>query len=194
VQTRMKYERPIMLKFETSAAKRLSPRLWSREILRPVQWRALGYWLVILLFFMLIIAAWLRPDFNRPKVADWNPVLARADHAREAGDLQRARHLYLKVERIASWNRDWQGTVAAACRFNKLDGVPARHSKAYTLLIRAGIFAQEKQSRQAMATIAEAFNMLGQHQTASLFLVRIGASWPSENSEPLEFLLEACLA
>ena len=100
-----------MFKFETSAAKRLSPILLSRESLRPLRWGAVGYWLVILLFFILIIAAWLRPDFNRPKVADWRFVLARADHAWQAGDLQRARHLYLKVERISSSSRDWQGTV-----------------------------------------------------------------------------------
>lgn len=183
-----------MFKFETSAAKRLSPILWSRESLHPLQWRAVGCWLLILLFFTLIIAAWLRPDFNRPKLADWNPVLARADHAWEASDLPRARHLYLKVERIASWSRDWQGTVAAACRFKQLDGIPARYSKAYTLLIRAGIFAEEKQSRQAIATIAKAFDMLGQHQIAALFLARISADWPSESSEPIEFLLKACSA
>ena len=183
-----------MFKFETSTAKRLSPILLSRESLRPLRSRTVGYWLVILLFFMLIIAAWLRPEFNLPKVADWKSILARADHAWEAGDLQRARHLYLKVERIASWSRDWQGTVAAACRFKQLDGVPAHYWKAHTLLIRAGIFAQEKQSRQAMATIAEAFNMLGQPQTASLILAHIGADWRSESSEPLGFLLQACSA
>jgi hypothetical protein len=183
-----------MFKFETSGLKGLSPISASRQSFRPPRWRAVGYWLVILLFFMLIIAAWLRPEFNRPKVADWKSVLARADHAWQAGDLQRARHLYLKADRIASWSRDWQGTVAAACRFKQLDGVSARYWKAHTLLIRAGIFAQEKQSRQAMATIAEAFNMLGQHQTASLSLGRVGAGWPSENAEPLGFLLQACSA
>lgn len=183
-----------MFKFETSALKGLSPISASRQSLRPPRWRSFGYWLVLMSFFMLIIAAWLRPDFNRPQLADWKPFLARGDHAAEAGDLQQARYLYLQVERIASWNRDWQGTIAAACWFNKLDGAPARYSKAYTLLIRAGIFAEQKQSRQAMATIAEAFNMLGQHQTASLFLGRVGTGWPSENAEPLGFLLEACSA
>lgn len=183
-----------MFKFETNAPKGLSSLSGSWESLRPLHWRALGFWLVMLLFFLLTIAAWLRPDFNRPMLADWEPVLARGDHAAEAGDLQQARHLYLQVERIASWNRDWQGTIAVACRFKKLDGIPDRYSKAYTLLIRAAIFAAQKQSRQAMATIAEAFNMLGQHQTASLFLGRVGAGWPTENAEPLKLLLEACSA
>jgi hypothetical protein len=183
-----------MFKFETSPRKSLSPILASQGSRGAVRWRAFGYWLVLLLFFMLIIAALLRPDFNRPKLADWKPVLARADAAWHTGDLHEARYLYLQVERIASWNRNWQGTVAAACRFKKLDGAPARYSKAYTLLIRAGIFAEQKQSRQGMATIAEAFNMLGQHQTASLFLGRVGAGWPNENAEPLLFLLEACSA
>ena len=183
-----------MFKLETTALKGSSPILESRQSLRPARWRAFGYWLVLLLFFMLIIAAWLRPDFNRPKLGDWKPVLARADAAWQAGDLHQARYLYLKIERIASWNRDWQGTVAAACRFKKLDGAPARYSKAYTLLIRASIFAEQKQSRQAMATIAEAFTLLGQHQTASSFLGRIGAGWRRENAEPLGFLLEACSA
>jgi hypothetical protein len=183
-----------MFKFETSALKSLTPILASPQSLRSARWRSFGYWLVLLFFFMLMMAAWLRPDFNRPPLADWKPVLARADAAWQAGDLHQARYLYLQVERLASWNRDWEGTVAAACRFKKLDGVPARYSKAYTLLIRAGIFAEQKQSRQAMATIAGAFNLLGQHQTASLFLGRVGAGWPSQNAEPLEFLLEACSA
>jgi hypothetical protein len=43
-----------------------------------------------------------------------------------------------------------------------------------------------------MATIAEAFNMLGQHQTASLFLGRVGAGLRSESSELLYLLLQAC--
>lgn len=114
-----------MFKFETSALKGLSPISASRQSLRPPRWRSFGYWLVLMSFFMLIIAAWLRPDFNRPPLADWKPFLARGDHAAEAGDLQQARYLYLQVERIASWNRDWQGTIAAACWFNKLDGAPA---------------------------------------------------------------------
>jgi hypothetical protein len=135
-----------MFKFETSALKGLSPISASRKSVRPARWREFGCCLVILLFVMLIIAAWLRPDFNRPKLAAWKPVLARADAAWQAGDLHQARYLYLQVERLASRNRDWEGTVAAACRFKKLDGVPARYSKVYTLLIRAGIFAEQKQS------------------------------------------------
>jgi hypothetical protein len=176
-----------MFKFKTRCLEVLPPTWESQESRRAVRSRMSAYGVVILLFFLMIIAAWLRPDFNRPEPADWKPVLARADAAWERGDRYQARHLYLQVDRIASWNRDWEDLVAAACRFRRLDGVPTPYSKVYTLLIRATVVAEQKKSRQAMATIAEAFSMMGQHQAASLFLARIGSNWPAEHTDPVKF-------
>ena len=79
-----------MFKLETSALKCLFFNISVTGSRGAVRWPAFGYWLVILLFLMLIIAAWLRPAFNRPKLAGWKPVLARADAAWQAGDLHQA--------------------------------------------------------------------------------------------------------
>lgn len=181
-----------MFKFETRCLEVLPPTLESQESRRATRWRVLAYGIVVLSFFLVVVAAWLRPDFNRPELADWKPVLARADAAWERRELYLARQLYLQVDRVAVWNHDWQGLVAAACRFRRLDGVPTRYAKAYTLLIRATIVAEQKKSRQAMATIAQAFTMMEQHQAASLFLARIGADWPAEDTDARKFPLEVC--
>jgi len=59
----------------------------------------------------LVFFAWKDPDFNRQKVSDWNPVLALA----QASDLIEARGLYSRAGRIATWQDDWTGILAAAC-------------------------------------------------------------------------------
>ena len=68
-----------MFKFKTRCLEVLPPTLESQESRRATRWRVLAYEMVVLVFFLMVIAAWVRPDFNRPELADWKPVLARAD-------------------------------------------------------------------------------------------------------------------
>jgi hypothetical protein len=128
----------------------------------------------------MIALGWLRPDLNRTEIPDWRPVLALADAALEKGDLSAARHLYLEVDQIASSQQDWEGLVAAACGFKRLDGAEAPYSKTFAILIRAAMAAESRQSRAGMAAVARVFATVGQDKAASMVSSRIRPDWPEE--------------
>lgn len=125
-------------------------------------------------------AAWLHPDLNRTEIPDWRPVLALADAALEKGDLHTARHLFLQVDQIASWQQDWEGLVAAACGNQKLDGAEGPYSKTFAILIRATMAAESRQSRAGIAAVARVFAAVGQDKAASMVSSRIRPEWPEE--------------
>src|SRR5918999_1352863 len=81
----------------------------------PAWWRLIGYIGAVSPFLLLLVLAWLRPDFNRTEIPAWQSVLALAEASSKQGNLYEARHLYSQVERIAAWRREWEGLVAAAC-------------------------------------------------------------------------------
>jgi hypothetical protein len=146
---------------------------------RAARWRTIGYGLAIGSFF-LVALAWIRPDLNRTEIADWRPLLALADAAREKGDLHAARHLYLQVDWIASSQQDWEGLVAAACGIKRLDGAAGPYSKTFAILIRAVMAAESRQSRAGIAAVAKVFAASGQDKAASMVSSRIRPDWPEE--------------
>ena len=75
--------------------------------------------------------------FDSTEIPDWRPMLALANALREKGDLYEARHLYLQVDRIASWQQDWESLIAAACGIKRLDGAEGPYSKTFAILVRA---------------------------------------------------------
>jgi len=160
----------------------------------PAWWRAAGCIAAVLPFLFLVALASLRPDFNRPGTADWKSVLALANAFWENGDGYEARHLYLQVERIAAWHHDWKGLVAAACGVKRLDGARGPYSKAFQILLRALVAAQNRQSHQGVVIVAEAFGVLGEHKAAEMALAHIRSDWPAETEAPVENLTETCAA
>jgi hypothetical protein len=156
----------------------------SEQSRRAAWWRTIGYVTVILPFLLMIALAWLHPEFNRSEVPDWKPVVARANAALAKGDLYEARYLYGQVDQIASWKQEWEGLIAAACGFKRLDGAPGPYSKSLTVLLRATMIAENKQSRQAMVTISEAFRVIGKHEAASKIMDRVRSGSPEEMQEP----------
>jgi hypothetical protein len=164
-----------------AAVKRLTPEPQSEQFRCPTWWRVIAYLAATLPFLLIVALAWLRPDLNRREIPDWRPVLAFADAAREKGNLYEARHLYLQVERIASWEQDWEGLVAAACGIKRLDGAARPYSKTHSILIRATAAAEVKQSRAGIAAVARAFTAIGETKAVSMVLQRIRPDWPEEN-------------
>jgi hypothetical protein len=164
----------------------------SEQSRSPTWWRAFGYIAAVAPFVFMVGLARLRPDLNRMEIPDWRPVLVLADLSRQKGDLYEARHLYLQVERIASWRRDWEGLVAAACGFKRLDRAEGPYSKTFAILVRAMIAAESKQSRSSMASVAKAFTALGEPKAASMALARVRPEWPAEAEVPAESLLAGC--
>lgn len=152
----------------------------SEQSRRAAWWRAIGYISVILPFLLMIALAGLRPEFNRSEAPDWRPVIAGANAALEKGDLYEARYLYGQVDQIASWKEEWEGLIAAACGFKRLDGVPGPYSRSVTVLLRAAMIAENKQSRQGMLTVAQAVQAVGKHKAASKIMDRIRSDWPEE--------------
>ena len=145
--------------------------------------RVITYIAAISPLLMLIVLASIYPDLNRTEIPDWRPLIARADETLNRGDRYEARRFYLQVDRVAYWQKDWEGLIAAACGINKLDGVNRPHSRALAILFRASTIAERAQSRRGLATVAKSFSLLGSAEAASAVLVRIQPSWPNEAIE-----------
>ena len=108
------------MRIQITAIKAPASALQAKQSRRAARWRAIAYSTAILPLLLMVALAWLRPGSNRTEIPDWRPVLALADALREKGDLYEARHLYLQVDRIASWQQDWEGLTAAACGIKSL--------------------------------------------------------------------------
>ena len=158
----------------------------------PAWWRLIGYIGAVSPFLLLLVLAWLRPDFNRTEIPAWQPVLALAEASSKQGNLYEARHLYSQVERIAAWRREWEGLVAAACGIKKLDGARGPYSRASQVLLRGLIAAQNRKSRQGVATVAKAFDSMGEHKAAQMARALSRSDWPGETAPSLESVLAGC--
>jgi hypothetical protein len=158
------------------------------------RWRAMGYLMVIVPFLLVLVLAWLRPDFNRSETPDWRPVLARANAAWKKGDLYEAKHLYLQVDQIAAWRQEWEGLIAAACGLKRLDGVRGPAAKTYSILSRAMMAAEAKQSRAGISAVARAFTALGEHKAATMVSSHIQPHWPGAIQEPTDSSAAGCWA
>jgi hypothetical protein len=119
----------------------------------------------------------MRHGLTKPEIPDWKPVLALADTALKKGDLYYAKSLCLQGGSHAARREDWVGLIVAACAMNKLDKQKGRHSPVNTLLLRAMIAAETKQSRSRMAAVATAFAGIGEDKVASMVLSRIQKNW-----------------
>ena len=97
---------------------------------RAARCRVITYISAISPLLLLIVLANIYPDLNRTEIPDWRPLIARADEMLNRGDRYEARRLYLHVDRVAYWQKDWEGLIAAACGINKLDGVSRPRSRA----------------------------------------------------------------
>ncbi|MGH7830379.1 MAG: hypothetical protein ACREP8_09405, partial [Candidatus Binatia bacterium] len=107
----------------------------------------------------------------------------QAERLREEGDLYQAKVFYSQAGRIASWQQDWQGLLAVSCGLKKLDGVGDPFGMTYTLLLRAMVAAENKQSRAGIRAVAKAFAIIGDNRSASLALSRIQKGWAGQTDE-----------
>jgi hypothetical protein len=167
-------------------------RSWRRAAAR---WRVIAYIGAVAPLLLMVLLAREYPALNRQEIPDWRTVISRAEKAWNKLDLHQARHLYLQAARIAGWRQDWKGLVATACGINRMDGVDGPYSKAFSMLIRAAVAAEVRQSRRGITTVAKAFTAVGAEKAATAVLVRIQPSWPDETDDPNTVsLLEACSA
>jgi hypothetical protein len=158
-------------------ATRSNSTLWLRVAARC---RVITYIAAVSPLLVMLVLASLHPDLNRTETPDWRPLISLADEASNRGDRYQARGLYLRVDRVAYWRKDWEGLVAAACRINALDGVSLPYSTALSILFRASTTAESAQSRRGLATVAKSLSLLGSDEAASAILARIQPSWPNE--------------
>jgi hypothetical protein len=153
----------------------------------------LSYLTILLPLFAILVLAQVYPVLNRRQIPDWRRQIAAAEEFLEQGDHDQARHFYLQAGRMATWQNDWAGLVAAACGFKRLDGAVNPYSKAFSMLIRAAAAAELIQSRRGVAIVAKAFAMMGADRAAAAVLAGVQPSWPDEtNDVGSNRLLEAC--
>ena len=160
------------------------------KIAQPGRW-----WFAIVLFgsfFFMVGFALMRPDFNRQEIPDWRPVLALADASLENGELYDARSLYSRAARLASLQEDWGGLLAAACGMKLLDKGSRSYFNVQTILVRAMMAAESRQSRAGIAEVARAFAAVGKNEAASMVLGRIQTDWPEEMQDSTNVHIAGC--
>jgi len=147
---------------------------------------------LFLSFLFLVGFAWMRPDFNREEIPDWRPVLARAEAALERNELYDAKSLYSQAARLASWREDWGGLLAAACGMKALDNDSGPYSNVHTILVRAMMAGESRQSRAGMTAVASAFAAMGEDRAASMVLSRIQTDWPEDTQNSTNVYTGTC--
>ncbi len=157
------------------------------------RWRGAAHALALLLLVGLVVLAKNFPELNRKPDSDWRPLVSLAEKFWSAGDLYQARHLYIQIERLATWRDEWEGLVAAACGFYRLDG-GGPHSKFVQLSIRAALAAEVAESRRGIGTVAKALALSGAYRLAAAVSARIRPHWPEVEDGDTHLLLETCLA
>jgi hypothetical protein len=174
-----------------SSADRLSLNPSIEKIARLGRWFAFAS-AVFLPFLLLVAFALMRPDFNRQEIPDWRPVLALAEASLEKGELYDARGLYSRAARLASWREDWGGLLAAACGMKVLDNASGSYFNVETILVRAMMAGESRQSRAGIAEVARAFAAIGKDQAASMVLGRIQTDWPEETQDSMNVHTRGC--
>lgn len=155
------------------------PRRWSPAISYNIGWVILPFFL-----FGLLVGYWrMRLDVQEWGVPDWRPVLTQADLSRKNGDLYQAKVFYSQAAWIASWREDWEGLIAVACGTKRLGPMEGLFGTTYSLLARAMLAAESKQSRAGMDAVAKAFTAIGEHNAASVVLSRIQKGWVEQAEE-----------
>jgi len=163
-----------------------------KQIRPPTRWRVIAYLAVFALFALIVASSWMRPDFKWQETPDWKPALALAEESRAKGDLYEARVLFFRAGRIASLREDWEGLLATACGVKKLDIERGPYSATHTLLVRAMMAAESRQSRVGMSAVARAFASFGQQPAAAMALSRIQPAWPETAQGSVDVHVGAC--
>jgi hypothetical protein len=143
-------------------------------------WHAVGLPAVLLLSLSLALLLATRWDFSGREIADWRPILERANTTRESGDLHYAKSLYAQAGQLSARNDDWAGLLAAACGMKKLERQIGRRSETTALLLKAMNAAETRQSRSGLVAVANAFTKLGHDSVAAMVLSHVGEDWIQE--------------
>jgi len=163
-----------------------------KQARQPMWWRASGYIAATLPLLFMVASLLIRSDFELQDSSDWQSIFALAEGSREEGDLYKAKGLYSQAGRVASWREDWRGLLAAACGIKKLDNVGDSFVTVHTLLVRAMLAAESKQSRAGIYAVAKAFTAIGEHNSASAALSRVKKGWPEDKEEVQENTFTDC--
>jgi len=135
-------------------------------------WRAVVYAAIFAPYLFIVASLWMFPEHKWSETPDWRTALAQAEASREDGDLYSAISLYSRTARIASWQDDWKGLLAAACGMRRLDRKDS-HANAHGILVRAMIAAEKSADQIGLSTIAKAFESIGERNAASMVLSRM---------------------
>lgn len=147
-------------------------------------WRVAAFIAAASPLVLMLILTPLYFDLSPKESPHWRPLISQGDEAANRGDLYGARRLYLQVNRVAYWEKDWEGLIAAACRLNKLDTGHGPYSQVSSILFRAWTTAERAQSRLGLVAVAKSFSRLGSDEAAAAVLAQIQPSWPAE---PISF-------
>ena len=134
---------------------RLNPMIpYIEKIAQPGRWWfALA---IFLSFFFMLGFALTRPDFNRQETPDWRPVLTCGCGAGERRAIRRKKFIFTSCPAGILAGR-LGGLLAAACGMKLLDNASGSYFNVETILVRAMMAGESKQSRAGIAEVARAF-------------------------------------
>lgn len=138
--------------------------------------RILGLVMLALVFLGPVLIWRTEPsrDTERAIIA-WKRALEQAEISSKRGDLHGALNSYEYAARLTASVDDWRGLLAVACGLQKMGDSLEPAMNSHTVLTRAMLAAQRKQSTDGLETVATAFKATGEW-FASLALSRIRES------------------
>jgi hypothetical protein len=80
----------------------------------------------------------------------------------------------------------------AACGMKALGNESGPYSNVHTILVRALMAGESRQSRAGMTAVASAFAAMGEDSAASMVLSRIQADWPEDTQDSTNVYTGAC--
>ena len=126
----------------------------------------------------VILAKWDSLNFvSQGRQNSWRHEVGEARLWGQKGDLYRASLHYARAAGSAAAENDWEGLLSVACELQGLGHLQGSGFDAYTLLVRAMLAAEQKQSPEGLRAVADAFRTVGESY-ASLALSRIRDDWP----------------
>ena len=154
--------------------------------------RILGPVMLVLVFLGLVLLRWTEPpkDTERAIIA-WERALEQAEISSKEGDLYRASSFYAYAAQMAGSVDDWEGLLAVACGLQKMGDSLEPGTNSHTVLIRAMVAAQRKESAEGLQAVATAFKATGEW-FAFLALSRIQESWPRGRQTARELKRGTC--
>ena len=140
---------------------------------------------VLAALLWVTVAKWDSFTFvSQGRQLSWRHEVEEARLWGQKGDLYRASLHYAQAARSAAAQNDWDGLLSVASGLQGLGNLQGSGFNVHTVLVRAMVAAEQKQSPEGLRAVADAFRMVGESH-ASLALSLIRDDWPDRTKKDI---------